>query len=281
MDLVTAILFGELVKAAEDVNPSDLTNAQGRVIPVSYGTAGGNYTVVSTFYGNDLATDLNPGRATQIVSFGLILKGPGGDVVVAIRGTEEIWEWIHDADFLSIKCPFLAGAGKTEDGFTNLYQSLRMTADPTSTRLVDELKALPNLTGKVAICGHSLGGALATLLALDVAANTPFKNPAVFTYASPRTGDSLFASTYNQLVPNTTRIAHRVDVVPKLPTPPVYEHVNTAVELNSLTFTPLPHLLVKPDILCAHHLTTYLNLLSRQAGGPVLALNPECVPPQF
>ena len=64
-----------------------------------------------------------------------------------------------------------------------------------------------------------------TLLALDVAANTTFKNPTVYSYASPRTGDPAFASTYNQVVKNSFRIANRLDLVPKLPLPPDYEHV--------------------------------------------------------
>ena len=58
-----------------------------------------------------------------------------------------------------------------------------------------------------------------TLLALDLAANTNFKNPTVYSYASPRTGDPSFASTYNQVVKNSFRIANRLDLVPKLPLP--------------------------------------------------------------
>ena len=198
-------------------------------------------------------------------------------MVVSIRGTDGIWEWIHDADFASLPCPFLNGAGKTDDGFTTLYKSLRMGTDPSSTCLVDAINALQSHrpVGALTICGHSLGGALATLLALDVASNTSFTNPETFTYASPRTGDPLFVSTYNQVVPNTSRIAHRVDIVPTLPTPPMYGHVNTLTELNSITLVP-PKLLVKPDILCAHHLTTYLFLLSQSAGGAILPLDAGC-----
>jgi predicted lipase len=88
---------------------------------------------------------------------------------------------------------------------------------------VDAVAALQfdHAVNSLTICGHSLGGALATLLALDVAANTIFKNPTIYTYASPRTGDALFARTYNQVLPNTYRIANRVDMVPKLPLPPL------------------------------------------------------------
>jgi Lipase (class 3) len=282
MDYTRAIQFGLLAKAVEDIPPANLANTAGQNINISYGEINVSYKVISTFYGNDLATDLNPGRALSIVSFGLILQAPNGDIVVSVRGTDGIWEWIHDADFLVIDCPFLAGAGQTDDGFTSLYQSLRMTCDtkdPACIRLVEAIKALASVTAipKLTICGHSLGASLATLLALDVASNTPFKTPEVFTYASPRTGTPLFASTFNQVVPNSLRIAHRVDIVPKLPLPPMYGHVNTLNELNSLVLGVPPKLLVQPDIACAHHLTTYLYLLSLQSGGPVLPLNPQCV----
>jgi hypothetical protein len=281
MDFTRAIQFGLLVKMAEDIMPDDLTNAAGRVVNIAYGTANINYTVISSFYGNDLATDLNPDRALKIVSFGLILQAPNNDVVVAIRGTDGIWEWIHDAEFRVVNCPFLAGAGQTDDGFTALYRSLRMTPDPPSTCLVDAIKALPTsqTVRNLTICGHSLGASLATLLALDVASNTSFKNPEVWTYASPRTGTPSFVSAYNQAVPRSERIAHRVDIVPKLPLSPQYDHVNALAELNSIVLGLPPHLLVKPDLACAHHLTTYLHLLSQQVGGLTLPLNKECMPP--
>lgn len=279
MDLNRAIQFGLLVKAAEAVLPSTITNAAGQTIPATYDPNNIGYRVVTTIYGNDLATDLNPERGKQIVSFGYILQAPNNDVVIAIRGTEGIWEWIHDAEFGTVKCPFLVGAGNTEDGFTSIYNSLRVDVATTSARVVDALAGLPfnQATNSLTICGHSLGGALATLLALDVAANTNFKKPTIYTYASPRTGDPLFVSTYNQVVPNTSRIANRVDLVPKLPLPPQYEHVLGLYELNSVTLIP-PKVLVKFEIACEHHMTSYLYLLSLLAGGTVLPLDADCVP---
>jgi hypothetical protein len=129
----------------------------------------------------------------------------------------------------------------------------------------------------VTICGHSLGGALATLLALDVAANTIFKNPTVYTYASPRTGDNAFTVFYNHMVPNTIRIANRMDLVPKLPMPPLYDHVSTPSELNPVQMIPLPpKVLVKPTLACEHILDTYLYLLSLAAGGEVIPLDAQC-----
>jgi hypothetical protein len=272
MDPKIAIQFGLLVQKAAAVPPDQTVYNPNDVINITYGVINLNYTVITTFYGNDLATDLCPGRMLDIVSFGFVAQDPAGNVVIAIRGTEGIMEWVQDAKFLAVRCPVLAGAGMTEDGFTAVYESLRLTRDAGSQRLVEGLPSMnfPQPVTSLTICGHSLGGALVTLLALDVAANTRFTSPVVYTYASPRTGDPSFADTYDQVVPNTYRIASRLDLVPKLPFPPLYQHVVESYELN-------PKLKVKFDIACEHHLTTYLYLLSLLVtGGPELPLNAEC-----
>jgi Lipase (class 3) len=276
MDLSQAILFGQLVNAAYAIAPDNINNAAGTAIAI-----GAGYSVITSIFANDLSTDMNPARGQSRVSIGLILQSANsGDVVIAIRGTEGIQEWIHDAQFLMVPCPFLAGSGHTEDGFTAMYLSMTTSCDPASPSVVKALPALafPKPVNSLTICGHSLGGALATLLALDVAANTPFKNPTVYTYASPRTGGPQFAATYNQVVPNTTRIAGRLDLVPKLPLPPLYDHVLGLNELNSIQLGLPLRILVKPDLVCLHILTSYLYLLSLLAGGAIIPLSQGCQP---
>lgn len=276
MDLNQAIRYAQLVNAAYAIGPTNLTNSAGTSVPTDTPT----HDVVATIYANDLATDMHPENGNNRVSIGLILQASGsGDVVIAIRGTEGIHEWIHDAQFLPTPCPFMPAAGNTEDGFTDMYNSLRVGVDAGAPTVV---QALPKLAFKrtvtsLTICGHSLGGALATFLALDIAVNAVNFNfsPIVYTYASPRTGDSQFVTLYNHVVPNTFRIANRVDLVPKLPLPPLYEHVLGLFDLSSITLTP-PTVLVKPEIPCLHILTTYLHLLSLQAGGTPLPLQQEC-----
>jgi lipase (class 3) len=278
VDITKAIGFGQLVNTAYATPPGDLTNKAGQAL-----SAGGvDYTVVTTIYANDLATDMNPSRIDDEVSIGLICQADKtGQLAIAIRGTEGILEWIHDAEFLQVPCPFLAGAGHTEDGFTEMYESLRTGAQQDSPTVVNALAKLqfPQPVSSVTICGHSLGGALATLLALDVAANTTFPDPAVYTYGSPRTGDSLFAGTYDQVVKNSYRIANRLDIVPALPPPLDYEHVLNPYELNPIRLLPLPpKVLVKSTVSCEHSLATYLYLLSLQSGGRALKLEPACRP---
>lgn len=281
MDLNQAIKFGQLVNAVYAIPPNDLANKAGQVVNAGLGAANTSFEVVTSIYANDLATDINPLRATIQVSIGLVLQAPAtGDAVIAIRGTEGIFEWIHDANFLMVPCPFLSGAGNTEDGFTDMYNSLATGTAAGSTSVTAALSALPwkQPVNSLTICGHSLGGALVTLLALDVAANTTFKTPAVYTYASPRTGDPQFVNTYNHVIPNTFRIANRLDLVPKLPLPPLYDHVLGLFELNPVILAIPLKFLVKPEIACLHFLNSYLFLLSGLAGGPVLPLDAACIP---
>jgi hypothetical protein len=278
VDVNTAIQFGQLVDVVNNIAPSDLTNRAGTAL----GAGGTNYKVITTVYANDLATDMDASRDN--VSIGLICQADTtGNVAVAIRGTQGIWEWIHDVNFFLVPCPFLAAGGHTEDGFTEMYESLRTDVTGGSTSFVEEIGklAFPGTVGLVTVCGHSLGGALATLLALDLTANgkAPFNRPAAYTYGSPRTGDSSFAATYNQAVMNSYRIANRLDIVPQLPPPPLYEHVATPYELNPIQFLPPPpKVLIGETLPCEHSLNSYLHLLSLQSSGAVVPLDAACQP---
>lgn len=282
MDLNKAILYAQLVNEAYATPPNDLHNRAGDLVSAGLGAAKTNYEVITTIYANDLATQKNPKRGQSQVSIGLVLQEQGGgEAVIAFRGTEGIKEWVIDANFGTKPCPFLASAGTTEDGFTDMYETVAIEAAAGSPKLK---AALPGLQWKQAvealtICGHSLGGALATLAALDIAVNSvaPFHDPAAYTYASPRTGDVQFANKYNQIVTNTFRVANDLDLVPRLPLFPPYEHVLGEFTLKPFTIFP-PKFLIAPNPVCEHIVTSYLHLLSLDAGGAVLPTTDACAP---
>jgi len=106
------------------------------------------------------------------------------------------------------------------------------------------------------VCGHSLGGALATLLVADLTANTPLK-PQAWTFASPRVGDAIFAARYGGLSTVSWRIYNQVDVVPYFPIDASdnYQPVTAGYAINSLGKA-------RWSLGCAHALNTYLHVLS-------------------
>src|SRR5579875_1074717 len=99
-DPAAAIHYALLVKLAEAVPPDQIAYNPGDVLNVAYDAINVNYTVVTTLFGNDLATDINPLRVQKIVSFGFVAQDPAGNAVAAIRGTDSIEEWLQDARFL-------------------------------------------------------------------------------------------------------------------------------------------------------------------------------------
>jgi hypothetical protein len=269
IDWVAAIKYAKLVLLAENIPPA------GDDVQLKAALAAAGYTYLNTLYGAELATEIDP-HAGQIVSYGFLALSPTNELVASIRGTATLLEWIHDASFLMVPSPIPGLSGFTEDGFTSIYRGLRTDKAAGSTSAVAAIKS--HLTAgaatTVTVCGHSLGGALATLLTADVAMSTPCKNPLGYTYASPRTGDHLFAAGFNALIASNFRVVNRQDLVPQLPpiVPLPYDHVNTKYELNP------PFGKVKQNLLCMHHLTTYVWLMEQIAGGTD-PLNPECVGP--
>jgi Lipase (class 3) len=264
----TAIQYAGLVGIAESVQP---TGSYGPDDIAQIKTAG--YTFLQTIYGDDLATDIDP-HLGDIVTFGFLAVSAAKELVAAIRGTDSILEWLHDASYLMVPSPISGSHGFTEDGFTAVYRSLRIGQANGTPAVKDAIKGYldTGAASSVTVCGHSLGGALATLLTLDVGLNTSCRTPVSYTYASPRTGEHIFAGCYNAAIPSSYRIANRQDLVPKLPPilPLPYEHVNTQYELN-----PPPNK-IKSTIPCMHHLTTYLWLMGQLAGSTAYALDADC-----
>lgn len=268
MNVQAAINAGLFVQFVYNTwsNPSQSSSLDGRAVVNSAGQPvipGKNYVVLKTIYSNDLATDINPQKPLTggYKTIGIVAQNAADptDVFIAVRGTEGIWEWLQDFKFLPRPFPNVTGSGLTEDGFTDMYLSFSLTPAPSGTFMKDVAALLPS-NAAVTIAGHSLGSSLATLLALDMAVNTKLA-VSLYTLASPRVGDLGFFTLFNHVVPNTYRVANRLDVVPQTPAPPLYFHVGDETEL-------VPPGTLKYDLGCEHAITSYFNMLAALIGQP-------------
>src|ERR1700691_4090171 len=115
-----AIQYADLVGIAESVDP---TGSYG--LPEINRIKAAGYTFLQTLYGDDLATDIDP-HIGDVVTFGFLAVSPAKELVAAIRGTDTILEWMHDASYLMVPCPIAGSHGYSEDGFTAVYRSLRI-----------------------------------------------------------------------------------------------------------------------------------------------------------
>jgi predicted lipase len=150
----------------------------------------------------------------------------GNTFVAAFRGSEETGtaDWITDLKFLQDVFPYAKGdqSIKVHFGFNQAYKSVREAV----------IKAIQETPHKrVLLAGHSLGGALAKLCALDVAYNVPGKTVFCYTYGSPKVGNIAFAKAYDERVPNTFRIVNGTDMVPTIP-PGDFMHVGQLFQIG-------------------------------------------------
>jgi hypothetical protein len=159
-------------------------------------------------------------------------------VVLAFRGTlppslhdvASLIDWMHDFDAIPAAMSGLPGTIKVHTGFWNDLMTIWK----------DVVAAVQSLTtaGKpLYITGHSKGGALASLSGLNLAGAflcpKPITVTAVHTFASPRTGDTAFATLYGSLVTDAVRWEYQDDIVPHLPPAPLF--VDTMSKLPMMT----------------------------------------------
>ncbi|XP_042475021.1 lipase-like isoform X2 [Macadamia integrifolia] len=143
-------------------------------------------------------------------------------IVIAFRGTQEhsIQNWIEDLFWkqLDLDYPGIAGA-MVHHGFYSAYHNTTMRPG-----VLDAVKKAKQLYGDIDIMvtGHSMGGAMASFCALDLAVNHGARIVQLMTFGQPRVGNSVFVSYFSDHVPNTIRITNDHDIVPHLP--PYYSY---------------------------------------------------------
>ena len=260
-----ALQYGMFVKAAYDVFKADPTNLNP--LQKDYPDFPSDYELIfniqmSDFFGHELTQKY----------YGFIARSTINPYafVTAIRGTATMEEWWDDFHWGLVPFPYTPGAGDVADGFLDIYETFSIMA-PGSNAPVTTLKDKAELPGGISLnlpnvtlvaVGHSLGAALITLYGLDVASGGTL-NPRVYTFASPRVGDTNFADAYDAMVATNYRIWNWPDLVPNFPKDPFdnYQHVKGGYEVDSLDhpFT------VKISVDCFHALVTYLFLVGADA----------------
>ncbi|KAK8623658.1 hypothetical protein V6N13_065023 [Hibiscus sabdariffa] len=166
-------------------------------------------------------------------------------LVIAFRGTEQArWKDLM-TDLMLVPAGLnperIGGDFKQEvqvhSGFLSAYDSVRIriiSLIKASIGYTEELTEPPH-RWQVYVTGHSLGGALATLLALELSSSKLAKCGAIsvtmYNFGSPRVGNRRFAEVYNEKVKDSWRIVNHRDIIPTVPRLMGYCHVAQPVYL--------------------------------------------------
>jgi triacylglycerol lipase len=196
---------------------------------------------------------------TSRVFFGFHAKSnaDSNSHVAVIRGTDGIVEWVIDAEFLLMPHPRHPGV-KVEQGFWNIYQTMSL-ADPgtgvTTHQNATEGVADTVGAGTVVVVGHSLGSALATYLADDLAERMKPRASACL-FASPRTGDTAWAALFASAVTEYRLFNYILDIVTHVPALGYATLPNATVIQPATAQTG-----IRFDIFCNHHLICYCAMI--------------------
>lgn len=179
-------------------------------------------------------------------------------MTMSFRGTVDEEDWKKDIDFILENASDICHDCQVHRGFLGSWRKGRSAIlgfwKSVRTRYPDY---------KTVVTGHSLGGALANLCALQMQNLTDGDPVFLFTYGAPRVGDGNFAKSIEiALKGNSYRVTHLNDPVPRLPGRllgfvhpfPEYHitspHIPHVLKANETVLTSPANLVVDPhDIL--------------------------------
>lgn len=176
---------------------------------------------------------------------------------IVFRGSEKKrTDWMTNFNFAQEQVYPYEGESKSHArmhrGFVSAYFSVRESI---------HAYIKTHTTPRIIVTGHSLGGALATLCAVDLQYNFPKQiHIEIYTFGAPRVGNAGFQESFNERVPRSYRIIYGMDIVPALPRVwQGYRHVDTEVRLGSRWSWNFVS-----QRLEDHQISNYINALKEQ-----------------
>ncbi|TGZ84085.1 alpha/beta-hydrolase [Ascodesmis nigricans] len=131
-------------------------------------------------------------------------------IVVTFRGSRSFKNWITNIALILIPAPAFCKDCKIHKGFYEAYQEVQPRIQAAVEKLV---KQYPGY--RIVTTGHSLGGALATIAAVDLRKRWKVES---YTYGSPRIGNAALSFFITSSTSGSNyRITHLDDPVPRLP----------------------------------------------------------------
>jgi hypothetical protein len=180
----------------------------------------GDYDLCAHIIGADHLTmrqhDLEIGQL-----FGLILKKDSTkEIVIVLRGTSTIDEWVHNLKINSHKLP--NDGGKVVSSFYETYKSLtvwgigsRPIDSPYNSYLTNYISNIKR-GYQIRLVGHSLGAAVATYCLQDLISSNI--QASMVGIASPMVGDDRYMEKFESTCRGQYQVINYInDLVPKLP----------------------------------------------------------------
>jgi triacylglycerol lipase len=190
----------------------------------------------------------------------------GDEAIISIKGTDSLKDAEFDVNVVKTDWRGVRVHSGFYDCFDAIWPDVRDFLKPHHS--------------KVYVTGHSLGAAIASLLAVAI---TDLKiTPSIATFGSPRVGDDAWVALFNSLIKDCVRVVHEFDIVTRIPKID-FGHVDKVLHLNDkgqimglfrCSYNFFAELFQRGEILIAdldgealrnHKMTTYLKAVKKHA----------------
>jgi triacylglycerol lipase len=145
------------------------------------------------------------------------------DVYLAFRGTESFRDALTD-----IQCGSEIPAYGNEESSIRVHSGFYKAYCSVREKIKNLISETPN--ARIFISGHSLGGALALLCALDIQYHNPEATIFLLTIGQPKVGNQAFVDSTNRRLSDYYRVTNGDDGVPKFPI--TYRHAGELIEVG-------------------------------------------------
>lgn len=141
---------------------------------------------------------------------------------IVFRGTDGVEDIPTNIDVRYSDWTCGGRASKVHKGFSDQYSFVRKA-------ILRQIERKKKHLREITVTGHSLGGALATLAASDIAYMFRDKRIHCHTFGSPRVGNEAFRKHFENVVASSWRVFNREDPVCLVPMSHRFVHVGSGV----------------------------------------------------
>lgn len=148
----------------------------------------------------------------------LVCEHESKSLIVAFRGTSSTKDILTD---LMITREKLSLMNLPENKWPLVHSGFSEQFFSITHKMEESIKS----NNSIIFCGHSLGGALASIGSLYYACKYPEKNISCITFGSPRAGNYQFTDYFDRKIGNSLRFVNDNDPVPCVPSRWRFKHV--------------------------------------------------------
>jgi len=164
--------------------------------------------------------DIKKGRDVDTQGF---VMGNDSDIICVFRGSDKLEDWF--ANFQASRDPGPLDGTLAHEGFQDALF-------PAVIALTNAIDSFGVGSKRIWVTGHSLGGALCSLYSAMMIENG-YAVFGIYTFASPRPGDDIFATSLNNFMQSGPhfRVVNDGDIVPHMPPEPFFSHPGNRILL--------------------------------------------------